>query len=72
MVVGSRGHANLYIPSILAGSSNTNILKKFLELAIQTYIKYVDNSPCGGGTIRLYKGSIHNLSSCIMNIYMYY
>ena len=58
----SRGHANLFIPSTLAGSCmesntvNTDILMKNLDLAIQTYIKYVDNSPCGGGTIHLYKG----------------
>ena len=35
---------------------NTEILRRNLELAIQTYVKYVDNSPCGNGTIHLYKG----------------
>ena len=35
---------------------NTEMLKRNLDLAIQTYIKYVDNSPCGNGTIQLYKG----------------
>jgi hypothetical protein len=58
----SRGHANLFIPSTLSGSCmesntvNTEILKMNLELAIQAYVKYVDNSPCGGGMIHLYKG----------------
>ena len=58
----SRGHANLFIPSTLAGSCmesntvNTEVLKQNLELAIQTYIKYVNDSPCGKTTIHLYEG----------------
>ena len=59
----SRGHSNLFIPSTLAGNCiqngrvNNDILCKNLDLAIDTYISYVDGSPCGNTAIRLYKGA---------------
>ena len=59
----SRGHSNLFIPSTLAGSCIQNgqvdhkFLCKNLDLAIDTYISYVDESPCGSTVIHLYKGA---------------
>lgn len=59
----SRGHANLFIPSSLAGSciesgqANQEILKQNLELAIEIYIKRVDQSPCGESLIHLFRGA---------------
>ena len=59
----TRGHSNLFIPSTLAGSCmesgqvNEDILKQSLELAIQIYIKRVDQSPCGESVIHLFRGA---------------
>ena len=58
-----KGHSNLFIPSTLAGSCmesgqvNEDILKQSLELAIQIYIKRVDQSPCGESVIHLFRGA---------------
>lgn len=58
----SRGHSNLFIPSTLSGSCienaqvNNDVLCNNLDLAIDTYISYVDKSPCGNTVIHLYKG----------------
>ena len=57
------GHSNLYIPSTLTGTNmdsskvNYERLRKNLDLAIDVYIDRVDNSPCGDGTIKLFKGA---------------
>ena len=59
----TRGHSNLFIPSTLAGSCietgrvNEETLKQNLELAIEIYIKRVDQSPCGESDIHLFKGA---------------
>lgn len=59
----SRGHHNLFIPSTLVRSCiencqvNNDILCKNLDLATNTYISYVDKSPCGNTEIHLYKGT---------------
>ena len=59
----TRGHSNLFIPSTLAGSCtesvqvNEEILKQSLELAIEIYIKHVDQSPCGETDICLFRGA---------------
>ena len=59
----SRGHSNLFIPSTLSGSCvedgkiNDNILCKNLDLAIDSYISYVNNASCGSTVIHLYKGA---------------
>ena len=59
----TRGHSNLFIPSTLAGSCtetvqiNEDILKQSLELAIEVYIKHVDQSPCGESVIHLFRGA---------------
>ena len=47
----SRGHSNLFIPSTLSGSCiedgqiNNDVLCKNLDMAIDTYISYVNKSP---------------------------
>lgn len=57
------GHANLFIPSTLHGSCiqngqvNNEILKKNLSSAIDIYISRVDQSPCAGTAIHLWKGA---------------
>ena len=59
----SRGHSNLFIPSTLSGSCiedgqiNNDVLCRNLDLAIDTYISYVNKSPCGNTVIHLYKGA---------------
>ena len=59
----SRGHSNLFIPSTLAGSCiedgkiNNDTLCKNLDLAIDTYISFVNKAPCGRTVIHLYKGA---------------
>ena len=59
----TRGHANLFIPSTLAGNCmeeghlNEDILKQSLELAIDVYLDRVNLCPCGDGVIQLFKGS---------------
>ena len=59
----SRGHSNLFIPSTLSGSCiedgeiNNDILCKNLNLAIDTYISYINKAPCGSTVIHLYKGA---------------
>lgn len=58
----SRGHSNLFIPSTLSGSCiedgqiNNDILCRNLELAIDTYISFVNKAHCGSTNIHLYKG----------------
>lgn len=58
-----RGHSSLFIPSTLCGSPtengeiNNDIFRKNLDTAIDTYISYVDKSPCGNTVINLYKGA---------------
>ena len=60
----SRGHANTFIPSTLAGSNtdpetgmlNEERLKANMNFAIDAYINRVDQCPCGGTVINLYKG----------------
>ena len=57
----SRGHSNLFIPSTLSGSCsedsniNNDILCRNLDLAIDTYISFVNKAPCGSTVIHLYK-----------------
>ena len=59
----TRGHSNLFIPSTLAGSCtesaqvNEEILKQNLELAIEVYLRCVDQSPCGETVIHLFRGA---------------
>ena len=59
----SRGHSNLFIPSTLSGSCiedgniNNEILCRNLDLAIDTYISFVNKVPCGSTVIHLYKGA---------------
>ena len=62
----SRGHANTFIPSTIAGSC-TNIetgevdplkLKENMNLAIDAYIERVNGCPCGETQIKLFKGKI--------------
>ena len=59
----SRGHSNLFIPSTLSGSCiedgeiNNDVLCRNLDLAIETYISYVNKCPCGSTVIHLYKGA---------------
>lgn len=57
------GHANLFIPSTLHGSCiengevNKEILNKNLNSAIDVYISRVNQSPCAGTVIHLWKGA---------------
>ena len=59
------GHANLFIPSTLSGSNmdprtgrvNLEQYKKNMDLATEVYINRVNDSPCGGTAIKLYKGA---------------
>ena len=61
----SLGHANLFIPSTLAGSSfnpatgavDMERVRKNLDLATDVYINRVNNCPCGETVIHLYKGA---------------
>ena len=57
----SRGHSNLFIPSTLSGSciedGKINNLCRNLDLAIDTYISFVNKAPCGSTVIHLYKGA---------------
>jgi hypothetical protein len=63
----TRGHANLFIPSTLAGNCmegahvNMDILKQNLELAIDIYLDRVNLCPCGDGVIQLFKGADSSL-----------
>lgn len=56
------GHANLFIPSTLYGSClengkvNSDILCKNLSSAIDVYLSRVNQSPCAGTVIHLWKG----------------
>ena len=57
------GHSNTFIPTLAGscmdattGKVNDEKLKQNLSLAIDAYIKRVDNSPCGDTLIHLYKG----------------
>ena len=57
------GHSNLFIPSTLIGSNmdsskvNYEKLRQNLDLAMDVYIDRVENSPCGAGSIKLFKGA---------------
>lgn len=61
----SVGHANIFIPSTLAGSYidpesgavDDKKLEQNLDLGIDAYICRVNGVPCGDSTIHLYKGS---------------
>ena len=58
----SRDHSNLFIPSTLSGSCIVDgriddILCRNLDLAIDTYISFVNKAPCGSTVIHLYKGA---------------
>lgn len=56
-------HSNLFIPSTLTGSNTTargidnDRLATNLDAAIDVYISRVDNAPCGGSQISLFKGA---------------
>lgn len=56
-------HANVFIPSTLHGSRmangevNDEILFKSLDAAIDAYISRVDQAPCAGTVIHLWKGA---------------
>ena len=60
----SLGHANLFIPSTLAGMPidpemgclDEEILSRNHDLAIDIYIDRVNKCPCGNGHIELFKG----------------
>ena len=59
------GHANLFIPSTLAGSAfspdtgavDIDRVRANLELATSVYIDRVNNCPCGETVIHLYRGA---------------
>ena len=61
----SLAHANLFIPSTLAGSSfspatgvvDMERVRKNLDLATDVYINRCNNCPCGETIIHLYKGA---------------
>ena len=58
----AQGHAGLFIPSTLGGSCynpQTGAIDEALlrDLAIDTYISRVNNSPCSHTTIKLFKGA---------------
>lgn len=53
-----KAHSNLLIPCTIGGPCNsTEQLDKNLNLAIDVYVKRVNGTPCGNGTITLPKGS---------------
>ena len=59
----TRCHANLFIPSTLAGNCmeeghlNQDVLRQSLELAIDVYLNRVNMCPSGDGFIQLFKSS---------------
>lgn len=57
----SLGHANTFIPSTLNGSclnpETGSIDESNFSSAIDAYISRVDNCPCGGSSINLFRGS---------------
>ena len=61
----SRGHANTFIPSTLAGSCtdeqtgkvDKSKWKRNMELAIQAYINRNNHCPCGDTVIHLFQGA---------------
>ena len=58
----AKAHANLYIPSTLAGGNfsgsglDADKLTENMDLAMDVYIDRVNGAPCCGTNIQLFKG----------------